>query len=72
MLITLLEKYEPQRKLLNVGVSHCYITTNRVNKNQRRRSVRMPVLFTNRVDRKGHCRQEDHIKKNIIKTLDDK
>jgi hypothetical protein len=32
----------------------------------------MPVLLTNRVDKKGHCRQEDHIKKNIIKMLDDK
>ena len=62
-MITLLEKYETQHQLLNVRFDHCYISTNFVNKNQRGLSVRMPVLFTNRVDRKGHCRQEDHIKK---------
>jgi hypothetical protein len=34
MMITLLEKYETQRKLLKERVLPCYITTNRVTKNR--------------------------------------
>ena len=33
MMITLIEEYETQRKLLKVRFCPCYIPTNRVNKN---------------------------------------
>jgi hypothetical protein len=34
MMITLLEEYEPQRKMLKVRFHPCYIRTNRVKKNR--------------------------------------
>jgi len=39
MMITLLEKYETQRRLLKVRLYHCCIPTNPVNKNRWRRPV---------------------------------